>query len=219
MNLTWGEWTRLTAVLDSTWDAGKHPRGDRGRFVKSGEARVRAARILQGKPVADLSSSIVPQTGAADVRRWAAAIFEKQGGKANNPEIGTVALDMRAVRDSMGHGKPSRFKYAAFAAVKDVLEHGAVVHHGQRGRDGESFYVAAPVKIDGADDVVTVLVHRDPNSQRMYLHSVSTKESLLSRRVSGTDTFGGVERSGSSDSGDVAIVLRDLLNFKGSGNG
>lgn len=29
--------------------------------------------------------------------------------------------------------------------------------------------------IDDKDDIVTVLVRRDPNMQRMYLHSVATK--------------------------------------------
>ena len=84
-------------------------------------------------------------------------------------------LDEHSVRSSLGHGKPNRFKYAAFAAVKDVLEHGSVVHRATRERT-DSFYISAPVKIDSVDDVVTVLVHRDYNTQRMYLHSVTTKK-------------------------------------------
>ncbi|WP_180288414.1 LPD38 domain-containing protein [Delftia sp. 60] len=166
------------------------------------------ARILQGDPILTLTGEEAPQTGMLAVRQWATELFRQQGGKAVNPEIGEVTLDGRSVRDSMAHGKPNPFKYTAFAAVKDVLEKGAVVLSTQHGRDGQSFYVSAPVRIKGVDDVVTVLVRRDPNDQRMYLHSVATKENLLNRRVSGTDTAGGVERSGSSNSGDGSIVAQ-----------
>ncbi|MFN4115856.1 MAG: hypothetical protein ACK4F7_05055, partial [Inhella sp.] len=170
------------------------------------------AAILQGPPVADLQTDAVPQTGLAAVREWAAALFEQQGGKAVSPALGEVLLDKRAVRDSMGHGKPSVFKYAAFAAVKDVLERGAVVHQAVKGPE-DSFYVSAPVKINGVEDVVTVLVHRDAKTQRMYLHSVTTKEGLLNRRGSGADAEAS-ERSGSSSSEGVASVLRRLLTLK-----
>ncbi|MCO5338624.1 LPD38 domain-containing protein [Delftia tsuruhatensis] len=166
------------------------------------------ARILQGEPILTLTGEEAPQTGMLAVRHWATQLFREQGGKAVNPEIGEVTLDGRSVRDSMAHGKPNPFKYTAFAAVKDVLEKGAVVLSTQHGRDGQSFYVSAPVRIKGVDDVVTVLVRRDPNDQRMYLHSVATKENLLNRRVSGTDTAGGVERSGSSNSGDGSMVAQ-----------
>ncbi|MCB4787042.1 hypothetical protein LGR64_12205 [Delftia sp. Lp-1] len=166
------------------------------------------ARILQGEPILTLTGEEAPQTGMLAVRHWATQLFREQGGKAVNPEIGEVTLDGRSVRDSMAHGKPNPFKYTAFAAVKDVLEKGAVVLSTQHGRDGQSFYVSAPVRIKGVDDVVTVLVRRDPNDQRMYLHSVATKENLLNRRVSGTDTAGGVERSGSSNSGDGSMLAQ-----------
>lgn len=127
-----------------------------------------------------------------------------------NPDLGDVVLDMRAVRDSMAHGKANPYKFSAFAAVKDVLERGVVVHRADYEK-GESFYVSAPVVIDDKDDIVTVLVRRDPNMQRMYLHSVATKEYLLNRRVSGADATMAVQPSGSSSSGDVASVLQRLL--------
>lgn len=171
------------------------------------------ARVLQGDPVAILVGGSAPQTGMADVRKWAASMFKAHGGVASNPAIGEVLLDERAVRDSMGHGRPSRIKYEAFAAVADVIESGALVLSEHRGRDGESHYISAPVRIAGVDDIVTVLVRRDVNTQRMYLHSVATKESLLNRRGSGADAIEGVERSGSSSAGGVANVLQSLLRF------
>lgn len=164
------------------------------------------AAVLQGPPVASLTGDEAPRAGMQSVRQWATRLFAAQGGLARNPEIGPVVMDARSVRDSMAHGKANPFKYAAFAAVKDVLEQGVLVASSTHGRDGESHFISAPVQIAGKDDVVTVLVRRDPNEQRMYLHSVATKEYLLNRRVSGTDTASDVERSGSSSSGDAASV-------------
>ena len=164
------------------------------------------AAVLQGPPVASLTGDEAPRAGMQSVRQWATRLFAAQGGLAQNPEIGPVVMDARSVRDSMAHGKANPFKYAAFAAVKDVLEQGVLVASSTHGRDGESHFISAPVQIAGKDDVVTVLVRRDPNEQRMYLHSVATKEYLLNRRVSGTDTASDVERSGSSSSGDAASV-------------
>ena len=166
------------------------------------------ARILQGEPVSVLDTKIAPM-GAPAIRAWASGLFEQQGGKAHSPVLGDVLLDQRAVRSSIAHGRPNAYKVAAFAAVKDVLEKGALVLSSQHGRDGDSFFVSAPVTIDGTANIVTVLVKRDPNDQRMYLHSVATKESLLNRRVSRTDTENGVERSGSNDAGDSSTVATD----------
>ncbi|WP_201268524.1 PLxRFG domain-containing protein [Pseudomonas aeruginosa] len=181
----------------------------RGDGLAMSQDDMRKARVLQGPPVAILEGNEAPQ-GFAAVREWAAKLFESQGGKAVNPDLGDVVLDMRAVRDSMAHGKANPYKFSAFAAVKDVLERGVVVHRADYEK-GESFYVSAPVVIDDKDDIVTVLVRRDPNMQRMYLHSVATKEYLLNRRVSGADATMAAQPSGSSSSGDVASVLQRLL--------
>jgi len=131
----------------------------------------------------------------------------------------------------------SHYKAAAFAAVKDVIEQGVVVLEATHD-DTESYYISAPVRIGEVDNIATALVHRHPETQRLYLHRVSTKKSLLeSARTatpdaktasgytgskSGTDTalageYTGThsgpvsERSGKADPRDVARVLRELL--------
>ncbi|MDG9927396.1 MULTISPECIES: PLxRFG domain-containing protein [unclassified Pseudomonas] len=181
----------------------------RGEGVSLSQDDLQKARILQGPPVSVLRGDEAPR-GMAAVREWATQLFKEQGGLANNPDLGAVVLDGRAVRDSLGHGRPNPYKYAAFAAVKEVLERGALVHQASY-KGGESFYVSAPVVIDGMDDIVTVLVRREPSMQRMYLHSVATKGYLLSRRGSGADADAAEQRTGSSGSEDVASVLQRLL--------
>lgn len=168
------------------------------------------ARVLQGEPVAVLRGDEAPQ-GYPLLRAWATKVFKDAGGQAVNPELGAVVLDERAVRDSMAHGM-NPFKAAAFAAVPRILEQGVVVAEG-RANDVQSYFVSAPVQIKGIDDIVTVLVRQDVNSRRMYLHSVITKENLLKARDSGAGAEAPEERSGKVTSGDVASVLRGLLQI------
>lgn len=169
--------------------------------------------ILNAKPLASLSVSDAPNGGFKDVEKWAADLFAKQGGKAVRRGFGEVLLDHRATQTSMAHGGANKYKKIAFAAVKDVIERGALVVS-KSGQQEDSFYFSAPIDIDGVVNIETVLVHRDPNTQRMYLHSVTTKENLLNQRVSSADTeVSG--RSGSTSAGGISIVVQDLL--KGNG--
>jgi len=178
----------------------------------SEDALRRNACFLQGPPVMVLTGDEAPY-GYPLLREWAVQLFKRQGGEAIRQDLGAVVLDRRAVNDSMAHGM-NPAKAVAFAAVKAVIEQGVVILHAKHSRDGDSFYVSAPVRIACADTITTVLVRRDPNIQRMYLHSVITKENLLKTKYSGTDTARGVERSGKATSGDVANILRHLLQVK-----
>ncbi|KZK31995.1 hypothetical protein A4F85_04570 [Delftia sp. GW456-R20] len=172
------------------------------------------ARVLQGQPVAVLRLEDAPAGGFADIERWAADLFARQGGGAFNPEIGEVVLDARAAKSSLAHGGANAAKKIAFAAVKDVIEKGALVYRTAVGNK-DSFYVSAPVRLSGRDNIVTVLVRRDHNTQRMYLHSVSTKENLLNPRVSSVDAAKAAsERSGSTNSGDEASVANEVQRIK-----
>lgn len=164
------------------------------------------ARILQGEPVAVLSLEDAPTGGYTDIARWAATLFAQQGGKAVSPDIGEVTLNEQSARDSMAHGGANAAKKIAFAAVKDVIERGTLVYQARHGRL-DSFYVSAPVRISGRDNIVTALVHRDQNTQRMYLHSVALKENLLKPSVSAVDAKAS-ELGSATTSGDRATVAK-----------
>ena len=162
------------------------------------------ARILQGAPVASVRLEDAPTGSYAEVARQVGRLFASQGGKAVRADLGDVALDERAAKSSLAHGGANIYKKAAFAAVKDVIERGALVMQASHERT-ESYYISAPVQIDGISNVVTALVRRDHNGQRMYLHSVTTKENLLDSRVSSVDAEAS-ERSGSTNQGGSATV-------------
>lgn len=171
----------------------------------------RKAKVLQGKPVYTIDMRTAPQ-GFKALREWAQDIFDKAGNQAANPEIGTVLLNERSVRDSIAHGM-NPFKAEAFQAVPDVIAKGAVVHRGENPENSARYaYISAPVVIEGKEDIVTVLVRDSGDGGRMYLHSVATKESILN--ASDTETTEISRETGKVNSGYIANILRSYLKYK-----
>lgn len=168
--------------------------------------------FLDGPPLQKLKTSDAPHQGFAKLRDWAVGIFADYGNYATNETLGRVLMDERAVRDSMGH-RMSPFKAIAFKAVPDVIERGKVVHS-ERSGNVDSFWISAPVEIDGTADIVTVMVHRDPATQRMYLHSVATKEYLLNHKQSGAPNK-SASSPGAVRAGGIEKILHGALNFNG----
>lgn len=192
-------------------------------FVKTAlddaEEAERKARVLQGEPVYTVKERTAPRENKA-LREWAVALFDKAGNKAVNPEIGEVALTAKSVKDSLAHGI-SPEKASAFEAVPYVVEKGAVIVRTRHGRVS-SYFISAPVEIEGKQDIVTVLVHHDVNKKRMYLHSVTTKENLLKTALAGYDGDSTADAEASEPrgklySGDIASVLKKLLEYKTQG--
>jgi len=168
---------------------------------------IQRAKILQGMPVTVLRGDEAPHAGYAKLREWATHLFEKEwGGVVKNPEIGPVVLNAQSVRDSVAHSM-NPAKAVAFASVKDVLGRGTVLARGIRSKDAQSYFIGAPVQIDGEISVVVAIVNKDANTQRMYLHSVSTKKYLLTRFNSEAQSNKvATEQDRVPPSGDSAIV-------------
>ena len=183
-----------------------------GEEDRIGESEsVRKAKVLQGAPVYTIDMRTAPQ-GFKALREWAQDIFDKAGNQAANPEIGTVLLNERSVRDSIAHGM-NPFKAEAFQAVPDVIAKGAVVYRGENPENGVRYaYISAPVVIEGKEDIVTVLVRDSGDGGRMYLHSVATKESILN--ASDTETTEISRETGKVNSGYIANILRSYLKYK-----
>ena len=184
-----------------------------GEEDRIGESEsIRKAKVLQGAPVYTVGTRIAPKDNKG-LLEWAAAQFEQAGGKAYHPEIGEVLLDRKSVKNSMAHGM-NPFKASAFEAVPAVIEKGVVVARTEHDRTS-SFFVSAPVRIEGVETVVTVLVRRDMNKQSMYLHSVQNKEKILNAAVneSAADAEAS-EPHGKLHSGYMESLLRKYLTDK-----
>ncbi len=178
----------------------------------------RQAEVLQGEPVAEVNKADVPRTGITAVKTWAKNIFSSWGNRVFSPRLGEVSLSGNSVSDSLEHSK-SLAKHAAFGAVKDVLENGVLVSSKTIGNE-QHFHVSAPVNIVGkkgiSEDIVTVLVKKNINSQRMYVHSVTSKEKLLKPHTrNGVETVPDTSGSGQrkKTSADIHNILHKALTL------
>ena len=167
----------------------------------------RKAKVLQGKPVYTIEKRRSP-SNFKELRAWASQIFAEAGNKAVNPEIGEIVFNDKSVKDSVAHGM-NPFKAAAFEAVPDVIRSGVVVAQAEHGAM-RSHYISAPVKIEGVEDIVTVLVREDVNSRRMYLHSVITKEKLLN--AGDTETADVGRETGQVNSGGLPTAQDSIAD-------
>ncbi|MBQ9619296.1 MAG: hypothetical protein IJR44_02270, partial [Neisseriaceae bacterium] len=179
---------------------------------------LRIAKCLQGEPVCVLNERLAPHKGMASVRQWAVDVFNSWDNKIISPELGEIVVNEKSARDTLGHGL-SPFKIEAIRSIKDVIEQGVVVTNTQV-RNEDHYFISAPVTIENTEDIVTVLVKRDVNTQRMYLHSVLTKESILNKDFGQKSTPEHLiptadtevsEQSHKLYSGDVGRILQNYL--------
>ena len=160
--------------------------------IEEKKRTLRIAKCLQGEPVVILNGRQSPQPQQAGyyaaVEKWAVEIFKNWGYKAISPELGEIELSMRSIKNSNAH-KLNPFKAEAYRSIKDVIEQGVVFAQTQVGKE-EHFFISAPVTIDNQIDLVTVLVQRNIDSQKMYLHSVMIREKILEKDFEQKNTLG-----------------------------
>lgn len=180
------------------------------------------AEILQGEPVSVIDEQELDlplQGGFQAVTQWASDLFTQQGNVAENPLLGQIELNERSVKDSLAHGRLNPYKNMAFVAVKDVLEKGALIAKDANQFKENSYYVSAPILMNGKENILTVTVREDSTTRRMYLHSVMLKENLLTPRVSSTLEKTSRTHSGSLTSADIHNILQKALTYKPENSG
>ena len=134
--------------------------------------------------------------------------FIRLGGKVISPFFGEVTLDRKGADDSLAHGM-GRLKAIAYAAVKDVIEKGILVHYdfNHKGRGYNSAVLAAPIVIKEERYICYVTITQKNQSNRFYLHEVWTEKNLTSVRSN------AVLRQPSHLQG-VAKILQNILSAK-----
>ena len=182
---------------------------------------LRIAKCLQGEPVCVINDRQAPHgQGHSALRKWAKnEVFSLWDYKVVNPEIGEIVVDENSARDSFAHGL-SPFKIEAIRSIKDVIEQG-VVFAQTKIEDSDHYFIAAPVTLENQVDIVSVLVRKDINTQRMYLHSVMIREKILEKNFEQKNTpehtFPKADSRELSEqnrklySGDVGRILQNYL--------
>jgi len=78
----------------------------------------------------------------------------------------------------------------------------------------DSYFIAAPILINEKENMVTVTVHVDSNTHRMYLHGVMVKEGLMKPRVSATLERNSRTHYGSLTPSDLIMYCKMSLYLK-----
>ena len=114
-------------------------------------------------------------------------------------------------RDDKAHGL-TRNKVVSFAAVPDVLSQGEVIDvYAPKGKPYERIIIAAPITIDSEKYYMGVMVQKDNQSNRMYLHDVITEKATLSFNTEPT----AENSEGIRDNGHLYItsILQNALKI------
>jgi len=188
------------------------------------------AELLAHRHFLDSSSVIeIPSTALEEVQTIGPphdrlekkiAAFYAQNGNAEIEVsgIGKVRLDLRAVRNSRGHGnQPERL--AAFVAVPEILRKGRIIDTQPLREDptrGMFFQIAAPVRINGTDFAALVQIKAPQGGiTRMYVHQVIPKKELQDSQYYRTDGAKATEQdSGQRELGVAETLLREIYSVK-----
>lgn len=138
--------------------------------------------------------------------------FDSIGNNVYSEQFGDVSLGKSSINSEFRHGT-TPVKVVTFAAVPDVIKHGKVIYTISKNNSGlERIIVAAPVTVGTpAEKMYTaVMLQRDPQTQRLYLHDAITEKELDIRGTEHLKTHRGSDTTNSELY--TTDILRNALN-------
>ena len=139
--------------------------------------------------------------------------FDSLDNNLHTERFGDVALSNSSVRSEIRHGHTPR-KIETYAAIPYVLDRGVVIYQAAKNEHGlERIVVAAPVEVGKMPEkmYVGVMLQRDPQNQRLYLHDVVTEKESATGANGHLITTGPNASDGELYTTDI---LRNALNVK-----
>lgn len=173
-----------------------------------------AVKVAKMSPVAKLTGNEFSSDGKGTLQEKVVSFFDSFGNKVKTKEIGIVDVTKSSFRDDKAHGL-TRNKVISFKSIPEVLSNGRVidVYHPD-GKPYERITIAAPVMIGSEKYYVGVMVQKDNQSNRMYLHDLITEKATLSFNTEPTAENG----EGIRDKGHLFItsILKNALKVNSS---
>ena len=166
------------------------------------------ATVANMQPVANVKGTEFAK-GEVDLITQVSEFFESIGGEVEHPELGTIKLDRKAVKNDIAHGI-GRKKAAAFAAVPDVIRNGKIldVQYNWKARGYDTVVVAAPIEFSGQEAIEGVILRKTNKDDSFYLHEVY---------LEGVSTFKtGANKIGnpSADTPSLISILQKVSDYK-----
>ncbi len=139
--------------------------------------------------------------------------FDVLGNNIASSTFGDIALNRASVKSEIRHGITAE-KVASLEAIPAVIEQGKVIFSKKKpGTDVDRIVIAAPIKIADADYYMGVMLQRDTQNQRLYLHNVVAIKKEEATILSQDDSL--TNWSDESDSRlFITSILQKALNVK-----
>ena len=140
--------------------------------------------------------------------------FNAQGGVAYSP-WGEVLMDMKGIQSDKSHGI-GRIKAASFAAIKDVLEKGAIIlpldYYATGGKKQMTGMMAAPILIGDDSFICVVVVIYNLLERRLYLHETFLTEKIP--EIAASSLVRGSSAASPQSLGNIAKILQSWIKSK-----
>lgn len=176
---------------------------------------------IQDMPaVAEITGSELPTNGKVVDRL--VSFVNSIGDKVNRPGFGDILFSRGRLKNSMiGHGTGTT-KIETFAAVPEILRNGRQIDYQNnwKGRGYDTYTFAAPINYKGERVYVGVIVTRDAQDGRYYVHEVVDENGNLIYTIkegAGVASDARATLSGTVDS--VATPAPSNSNIPQNGNG
>ncbi len=165
--------------------------------------------ISEMETVASLSGDEFKKS-SVDLVTQVSTFFDGIGNMVYNPQLGDCTLNRRGVKDDIAHGI-GRKKAAAFAAVPAILEKGKVIDYQQnwKGRNYDTAVVAAPISIADERYLAGVVLLRENDENRFYVHEVLIEKGTSPFKT-GESPKVGVDTGG--DAPSIISLLKKAQN-------
>ena len=168
-------------------------------------------KLRDMQPVTKLTGNEFAK-GDTDLMTQVLNYFDSLGNSVYSEQFGDVALTKSSWRSERRHGMTA-LKANTFAAVPDVIRNGVVIDYMQK-HDGavDRIVAAAPIQIGtDADYYVGVMLQRDQQNQRLYLHDVVALKNQGQKNKTQT-WHQNPDVSRSSSNLDISSILRNALD-------
>lgn len=111
------------------------------------------------------------ENSGRDLKEIYAEYFDAWGGNIYSNVFGDIAVKASSIRSEIRHGTTAE-KIAAIEAIPSVIEQGKIVDWIEKAPGLFRVVVAAPIKIGDSSYFMGVMLQRDSQNQRLYLHDV-----------------------------------------------
>jgi len=141
-------------------------------FASQVDVEANMRKVATMEPVAELTGEEFPK-GEKKLTEQVEEYFKSVGNLAEHPVLGAIVLDTKGIKSSLAHGI-GRMKAAAFAAVPAVIENGEIIDikYNWKDRGYDTVVIAAPINIGSNEYYEGVIVLKEENADRYYLHEV-----------------------------------------------